>query len=144
MVGEEQEADAKMKEQEAARAKAEAERREQEQRIQVIRQQYYSGYVKLGSFYITKTLTTSKSWGDVKSMPQRCQIGGWSDWRFPTESEADWIRYCFDGGNMTYDDIVGFFMHNEWGQYADYVQKCMWQKNGSINQTVYCNGTVYY
>lgn len=144
----EQEADVKIKEQEAARAKAEAERRNKEKREQVIRQQYNSGYVKLGSFYITKTLATSNSsnsWNDVKNWPQRCQIGGWNDWRFPTESEADWIRYCFEGGNSTYGDIVGFFMHNEWGQYRQYFQQCMWQKNGSINQSTHawgCSGTI--
>lgn len=141
----EQEADAKMKEQEEARAKAEAERREQEQREHAVRQQYYSGYIRLGSFYVTKTLATTKSWNDVKDWPQRCQIGGWNDWRFPTESEANWIRYCFQGGNSIYKDERQYIMYKESKQYDDYLLKCMWLKKGAVNEregSWGCMGTI--
>ena len=135
---------------EEAHLRAEAEKRArieaEQQKQNAIRQQYNTGYVKLGSFYITKTLYTTdyKGWKDVKNFPQSCHIGGWSDWRFPTESEAQWIRCCFGGECHIHDDIARFFMHNNWKQYEDYIVRCMWLKSGNVSspENLHCNGNV--
>ena len=113
---------------EQRRIEAEKQRKEDE-----IRQQFYKGYIKLGSFYVTKTLDSSRRFDDIKNWPQKCQIGGWNDWRFPTEAEVNWIRYCLEGGNSTYGDVVDYLMHQQWSQYATYSIDCIWLSRGGIN-----------
>lgn len=126
---------------EAARVKAEEEKRKQEAAHQryleekerkegPIRRKFYAGYIQLGLFYATTTLASSTQWDLVKGYAKKCQIGGWNDWRFPTEDEVDWLRYCLEGGNTTYGDVVDYVMHNEWSQYVDYYQGRIWLKNG--------------
>ena len=122
-------AEQKRKEEERLRAQ-----QEYEQKQDLLRKQFGMGYIKLGSLYVTKSLDTAspRNWDYVKNWPQKCQIGGWNDWRFPTESEVQWIRYCLEGGNTTYGDVFVYLLHSQSKQYVDYTQQCIWTKNGSI------------
>ena len=113
------------------RAEAEKKRKQDEltKRNNIIRQQLSAGYLKLGSFYVTKTLAMEKSEADAKKWLKKCMAGGWSDWRLPTYSEVQWIRYCMKSGSP-YDDVVDYLIHNDWGQYANYSVNCIWYKGG--------------
>ena len=136
--------EAKRKE-EAKKAEQQRIQEEKKRKENEIKQQFYKGYIKLGSFYVTTTLDSSTKWDYVKNWSQRCVVGGWSDWRFPTETEAEWIRYCLAGGNTTYGDVVDYVMHQQWKQYVDYRTKCMWLKNGSIKVSEplgWCDGII--
>lgn len=136
----EQEREKEMAEQKKKEAEQLRAQQEQQQKQAVIQQNFNLGYVKLGTFYVTKTLTSTRDWDYAKNQPLRCGIGGWDDWRFPTEAEVKWIRYCFDGGNTTYSDefkYIFYNLHDNMKQWKDYKQECIWAKNGVIVTGLY-------
>lgn len=117
---------------------------EKAQKEDLVQEQFYKKFIKLGSFYVTTTLASSTHWDDVKNWPQKCVVGGWSDWRFPTESEVEWIRYCLEGGNTTYDEVFSYVFFKQMNQWKDYKQKCIWLNNGKVCFGLFnfCDGTV--
>lgn len=131
----EQEREKEMAEQKKKEAEQLRAQQEQQQKQAVIQRNFDIGYVKLGTFYVTKTLTSTRDWDYAKNQPLRCGIGGWDDWRFPTEAEVKWIRYCFDAGNTTFSDELKYIfvdLYDNKRQWKDYTQECIWAKNGVI------------
>lgn len=132
------------RQEEAKKAEQRRIQEEEERKENLVKEQFYKKYIKLGSFYVTTTLDSSTKWDYVKDWPQKCVVGGWNDWRFPTESEVEWIRYCLEGGNTTYDEVFKYVFFKQMTQWKDYKQKCIWLKGGNFCYGTFnfCDGTI--
>lgn len=121
------------------KAQQEALKREQEQEKEIAKReqrvQYTlgNGYIIIGSLFVTYPALATEDWRSANKRMKSCKVGGFTSWRFPTETELRSIRQTL----RAYGDSDFFSVEREYLKRQSYYnlrtisEECVWMEGGN-------------